>query len=44
MHLILVDPIDHVVGVEEADIREVSRVRLESVISGLDSWECQRLS
>ena len=39
MHPILVYSIEHVVGAYEVDVGEVSCVRLESGVSGLDAEE-----
>ena len=43
VHLILVDPKEHLFGYYEADIQEVSRARLEGDVSSLDAGAWQEL-
>ena len=43
VHPILGDTISHVVGAEEADVREVSLLRLKCSVAGLNVWAWWRL-
>ena len=42
MHPILVDAIQHVVVAKEADVWEVSLLRLKGGVAGLDAWVWRR--